>query len=650
MNDEYEWLRDKNWPQVKDDAILKHLTKENNYFEKMMQPVKNLEQEIYQELAARIKQEDQSYPVKIDNYQYYLEMKENKDYPIFLRKSSSGTEILLDCNELSLGKSSFSMGDTEVSEDHNKYAYAYDEDGSERYTINLLDLANKTTLADKIKDTIGNIIWNKNSDGFYYLKLNEEWRPDRVYFHQLGTTETEDILIFEETNPGFFIDITKSSSKEYLLIQTGDSSSNETWYISLTYNKLEVAIKRQKDLLYSINHINDKFYILTNDMGKNFRLVSSEGNFSNLKEIIAHNDDEYLTDFDLYNDYVVITKRVLGLNKIQYYKEDIFDGEIEFDEEVYQVDTSFTHKDDPYLRINYSSLTKPNSILEYDFASKVLYTRKVTEIPSGYIAEDYIAKRLWITSGDSTKVPISMVYRKDLKEGPNNLLLYGYGSYGAGIPVNFNANIISLLDRGFVYVIAHIRGGDDLGFKWYEDAKFLNKKRTFEDFIAVAEYLIEQKYTSNKQLAIMGGSAGGMLMGAVINQRPDLFNTVVALVPFVDVLNTMLDESLPLTPIEFNEWGNPKLKEYYDYIKSYSPYDNVKKQEYPNILVTAGLTDPRVGYWEAAKWVAKLRKLKQDDNLLLLKTEMDSGHMGQQGRFKRLEERAMIYSFIIMNR
>lgn len=649
MIDEYAWLRDENWPQVSDAKILQHLTEENSYFDEIMQPNKALEAQIYQELVGRIKQEDQSYPVIIDDYQYYTEMQSNKDYPIFLRKSEAGIETLLDCNELSLNKSSFSMGDVEVSDDHSKYAYAYDNDGSERYIINILDLINKTNLSDEIKDTIGNIVWNKNSDGFYYLKLNQEWRPDQVYFHRLGSQQSEDILIYQEQNPGFFIDIAKSSSKEYLLIQTGDSSTSETHYLSLSDNQLKIAIERRENHLYSIDHINGKFYVLTNDRGRNFRLTSSEGDFSDLKQIIAHNDDEYLLEMNLYNDYLVVTKRVLGLNKIQYYKDDQLVGQIDFDEEVYQVDVAFTHKDDPFLRINYSSLTRPRSVLEYDFASKTLYTRKITEIPGGYIAENYIAKRLWVDSTDSVKVPISMVYRKDLPAGPKNLLLYGYGSYGLAMPLQFNSNIISLLDRGFIYVIAHIRGGDELGFKWHEDAKFLNKKRTFEDFIAVAEYLIKQQYTSKEQLAIMGGSAGGMLMGVVANERPDLFKTVVALVPFVDVLNTMLDESLPLTPIEFNEWGNPKTQEYYDYIKSYSPYDNVVKQAYPNMLVTAGLTDPRVGYWEAAKWVAKLRQYKQDNNILLLKTEMESGHQGQSGRFKRLEEMAMIYSFIITN-
>ena len=395
-------------------------------------------------------------------------------------------------------------------------------------------------------------------------------------------------------------------------------------------------------------------YISTNDKGKNFRLVSIEENndFSskNFQEIIPYSKDYYLVDFALYNKYIVVTKSIDGLNHIEYYSIDNnkLIANIPFLEEIYEANVAFTNSDDKYLRISYSSLTTPKSVLEYSFETQELHTRKTQEIPSGYDSSLYESKRLWVEAKDGVKVPISMVYRKDLKKESNPLLLYSYGSYGLATPVSFRPNIISLLDRGFIYVIAHIRGGDELGYEWYETAKFLTKKRTFGDFISVAEYLIEQGYTTKDQLSIMGGSAGGMLMGAVINQRPDLFKSVVALVPFVDVLNTMLDDSLPLTPGEFEEWGNPiKDKEYFDYIKSYCPYDNVKAQHYPQILATAGLTDPRVGYWEAAKWAAKLRANKLDNNLILLKTEMDSGHKGQSGRFKSLEEMAMIYSFII---
>jgi len=647
--DNYAWLRDKNWPKVEDPEILAYINAENDYFKAETESFQPLEKQIYAELKARVKEDDESYPVKKDNYYYYSKMEKGKDYIILCRKSSNNLEeILLDGNILAQGKSSFALGATKTSEDHSKLAYAFDADGSERYNIYVRDLNTAQDLNDVINDTLGGIVWNKAGSGFYYIKLNENWRPDRVFFHLLGDDQQQDILIYQELDPGFYLHINKSASSEYLLIDSGNGSSSETQYLSLNESpsKPIIVIKRRANHLYSLDHINNKFYLLTNDLGKNFRLVSIIDEKFN--EIIPHNDDYYLVDMALYNQHLVVTKRVLGLNKIEYYnlETEKLAGNIDFQEEVYQANINFTNKEDLYLRINYSSLTMPRSVLEYDFNSKILHSRKTDEV-LGYDPSLYKAERLWAKSSDGTKVPISIVYRKDMKKESAPLLLYGYGSYGLGMSASFRSNIISLLDRGFTYAIAHIRGGDELGFNWYESAKFLTKKRTFEDFIASAEYLIEQKHTSSEKLAIMGGSAGGMLMGVCINQRPGLFQAVIALVPFVDVLNTMLDETLPLTPIEFEEWGNPKDKNYFDYIKSYSPYDNIEKKYYPNMLVTAGLTDPRVGYWEAAKWVAKLRTYKQDNNLLLLKTDMDAGHAGKSGRFKILEEVAMIYSFIL---
>jgi oligopeptidase B len=651
--DPYAWLRDKNWPKVEDPEILAHINAENDYFEAMTQANKSLEQELYEELKARIKEDDQSYPVKEENYYYFTQMEKNKDYAILCRKNATNEEeILLDANILAEGKSSFALGATAVSKKHDKLVYAYDADGSERYNIQVRDLTTHQDLSDIITNTLGDIVWNKQGTGFYYIKLNDNWRPDRVFFHYIGNDSTDDVLIYQELDPGFYTHISHSSSEDLLIIDTGNGSCNESWFHDLNAlpNKPTLTIKRREDHLYTLDHLDALFYLLTNDMGKNFRLVSTK-DFKNNSEIIAHSDDYYLTDIALYNQYIVVSKRILGLNQLEYYdlKTQKFIDNIAFDEEVYQASISFTNKDDQYLRISYSSLTMPRSILEYDFIEKKLHPRKIDEIPSGYQPNLYQAKRLWATSVDGTKIPLSMVYRKDQVTdlASNPLLLYGYGSYGAGMSASFRSNIISLLDRGFIYVIAHIRGGDELGFDWYESAKFLTKKLTFDDFIASAEYLIAEQYTQPDKLAIMGGSAGGMLMGVVANQRPELFKAIIALVPFVDVLNTMLDESLPLTPIEFEEWGNPKDPEYYDYMKSYSPYDNITKQHYPAMLVTAGLTDPRVGYWEAAKWVAKLRQLKQGNNPIILKTDMDAGHAGKSGRFRYLEEVAMIYGFVL---
>ena len=650
--DPYDWLRDKNWPKVEDKEILNYVEAENEYFRQATEANKQLEEKIYQELKDREKEDDDSYPVKRDNYYYFFRKVKDKEYYIICRNSDKGEEILLDGNSLAEGKSSFSLGATAVSKDHSKLAYAYDADGSERYTIEVKNLETNLVLEDKIDDTLGGIVWNKEGSGFYYLRVNENWRPDKVFFHSLGSKKEKDILIYHEKDSGFYVDIDKTSSENYLIIACGNGSSSEDRYLSLddSSHDLKKVIRRKKDQLYSLDHINGIFYLLINDKGKNFRLVRSDSEFKNFFEIIPHSEDYYLTDISLYNEYLVVSKRVLGLNKIEYYdiKTCTFISEIALTEEVYQANIIHTSKDDKYLRVSYSSLTTPSSILEYEFENKKLHIRKVDEV-KGYEQNKYLTKRLWADSKDGVKIPISIVYHKDKvsSEKTNPILLYGYGSYGAGMSAYFRPSVISLLDRGFIYAIAHIRGGDELGFDWYESAKFLNKKRTFEDFITSAEYLIKEKYTSASKLAIMGGSAGGLLMGAVVNQRPDLFKAVIAMVPFVDVLSTMLDESLPLTPMEFEEWGNPKDKDFYEYMKSYSPYDNVTKQNYPNILVTAGLTDPRVGYWEAAKWVAKLRKYKQDDNLLILKTDMDAGHAGKSGRFKRLEEMAMIYSFIL---
>ena len=649
--DPYYWLRDKNWPKVENQEILAHLTQENKYFEERMAKHKELEAIIFEELKSRIKEEDESYPVTLKGYQYYSRLK--KDHPIFCRSKDGKEEIILDCNLLAQDMSSFSLGSLSKDFDLSKIAYSFDDDGSEQFKIRVRDLVSKQDFSDEIEGTIGDIVWNKEGNGFFYAKLSENWRPTKIFFHLLGDKQESDRLIYEELDDSCFMDIGASASEELLLINSGNGSRNEIRFLRLNDSNFNVnlAIKKTDNHLYEIEHIKNKFYILTNDKGKNFRLVALKEGLDfeqkNFSEIISHSDNEYLTGFSANNDYFVISKRILGLNLFDYYliENDRKIDQIKFNEEIYQAYAEFTHKDDPYLRISYSSLVTPRTIYEFDFINKELISRKIDEV-LGYDSSEYYCKRIWAKSKDGQDIPISLVARKDTKDN-SPLLLYGYGSYGAGMNASFRSNIISLLDRGFIYAIAHIRGGDELGFEWYEKAKFLNKKITFDDFISCAEYLIDEAYTKPDMLSIMGGSAGGMLIGVVLNEKPHLFKSAIAFVPFVDVLNTMLDETLPLTPLEYEEWGNPKEKEFFDYISSYCPYQNVKKQSYPSILVTAGLTDPRVGYWEAAKWVAKLREYKIDNNEIIFKIEMDSGHKGKSGRYEALEEVAMIYTFLL---
>lgn len=650
--DPYSWLRDKNWPNVEDQEVIAHLNQENDYFEKITASNKEQEKIIFEELKSRIKEEDVSYPIILKDYHYYSRMESKKDHPIFCRSKNEIEEIILDCNLLAQDKSSFSLGDMSKDFSLTKIAYSFDDDGSEQFKIKVRDINSKQDFIDEIEGTIGSIVWNKNGDGFFYAKLSENWRPTKIFFHLLGSKQENDRLIYEELDDSFFMDIEASASEELLLINSGNGSRNEIRFLRLDDKdfSINLAIEKKDGHLYEIEHIKNKYYILTNDSGKNFRLVTlKKGNDfrdDNFLEIIPHSESEYLTNITINNNYLVVSKKILGLNLFDYYsiENNKKIDQIKFTEEIYQATAYFTHKDDPYLRITYSSLVSPKTIYEFDFDSKELITRKVDEV-LGYQASEYSCKRIWAKAKDGQNIPISLVLKKNIK-GPSTLLLYGYGSYGAGMSASFRSNIISLLDRGFIYAIAHIRGGDELGFEWYEKAKFLNKKITFSDFISCAEHLIEQNYTKPDMLSIMGGSAGGMLMGVVLNERPELFKSAIALVPFVDVLNTMLDETLPLTPLEFEEWGNPKEKEFFEYMKSYCPYQNVKKQNYPRILATAGLTDPRVGYWEAAKWVAKLREYKTDNNDIILKIDMDSGHKGKSGRYEALEEIAMIYAFL----
>jgi oligopeptidase B len=655
IDDEYNWLRDQDWPKkITDQNILGYLNEENDYFHNFMNPLKKEKELIFEELKARIKLKDQSTYIQKDNYYYYSRTEEDKDYVIYCRKHSSIKnleEILLDVNKLAEGKKFTSIGAFAMSPSHKLMAYSVDFTGGEKYIITIFDLESKKFLPDEIQNTIGSIVWHENGKGFFYTPVDENWRHDKVMFHKLGTESIEDQLIYHEKDPLYSVSISKSSSREFMFINTGGHDSNESYYFSMNdQNFKPILIKKRVDkILYSVDHGTDYFYMYSNDGAKNFKLLRTNDIKQNWQEYIKEESDKYLANFDLTDKYILLNYKHNGLpliivkeingNKIK---------EVKFPDEAYTASaysTNFEHND---LRIDYSSLSRPNTVYQYNFENEKLDILKTQEIPSGFNPEEYVTKRIFATSGD-VKVPITILYKKSLfkHNGSNPLYLYGYGSYGYAIPPVFRNSAISLVDRGFVFAIAHIRGGDDLGHDWYEAAKFLTKKRTFDDFIASAQKLIEEKYTSKGNIVIVGGSAGGMLIGNVINEKPELFKAAIAHVPFVDVLNTMLDETLPLTPGEFKEWGNPKEKEYFDYIKSYSPYDNVKAQSYPNLMITAGLTDPRVGYWEAAKWVARIRDKKTDNNLIIFKTNMDFGHKGASSRFDYLKEAADDIVFIL---
>ena len=655
LQDNYSWMRSKDWPgEIKEDAIVAHLKTENAYADHFFKDLGETKDKFFNEIKGRIQLDDQSAYVKIDNYYYYTRTEGEKGHPIYCRRFGSleaPEEIILDVNKLAEGKKFTKVGAISVDPTHSKLAYGIDFSGSEKYAIRILNLENGEYLSDNIEDTHGDIVWHRVAQGFFYTPLSKEHRTDTVMYHEIGNNT--DQKIFEEKRPEYSVGIDQSASKKYLFIGAEGYSDSEISLLSLETNDFTTQIiqPRKKDIQYSVEHNGDYIYTLTNDVGANFRITRSMiANLTDNRwdEYIPLDKDRALDDFDMTEDLLILNYKAKGLPSIKALH--LKDGKaqlLSFPDEAYTAkgfSTNFVEND---IRVSYSSLARPNTIYTYDFDKNKLNILKEQVIPSGHIPSDYEVKRIW-ADNNGIKVPVSLVYKKSLfkHDGTNPLYLYGYGSYGVGTEPSFRNNILSLVDRGFVYAIAHVRGGDELGYQWYLDGKLLKKKNTFEDFIACAEALIAEKYTSKGNIVAMGGSAGGMLMGAAVNMKPELFKAVVAHVPFVDVLNTMLDETLPVTPLEYSEWGNPKDKEYFEYIKSYSPYDNVEKKEYPYIFVTTGASDPRVGYWEPAKWVAKLREMKKDDNLVLFKVDLDSGHCGSSCRFDYIQEVAEEFAFI----
>jgi len=652
--DNYYWLKERENPEVID-----FLKKENEYTKAVMAHTEALEKTVFQEIKGRIKQTDLSVPYKLDDYFYYTRYEDGKEYPIYCRKKGSldgPEEIMLDANTLAEGHEFLSVDTRAVSFGQDILAYAVDTKGRRFYTIYFKDLKTGELLKDVITNVTGNMDWaNDNRTLFYSRQDPTTLRSYQIYRHVLGTEPSEDQLVYEETDDTFSIFVFKTKSKKYMMIGCFQTLSREYRYLVADNpnGDFKVFLSREKEHEYQIDHFQDKFFIRTNDQAKNFRLMSTPvGNTGkeNWQELIPHRSDVFLENFEIFNDHLVLEERKGGLIYIRIIPwEESEEHILEFDEPAYQAHISINLQfDTPILRYVYTSMTTPNSVYDYNMVTREKVLLKRDEVLGGFDSLNYITERLHVRADDGAEIPVSVVYRKGVKkDGQNPLLLYGYGSYGMSMDASFSSPRLSLIDRGFIYAIAHIRGGEELGRHWYEDGRQLKKKNTFTDLIACGDYLIREGYTNREKMFAMGGSAGGLLMGAVTNMRPDLFKGVVAEVPFVDVLTTMLDESIPLTTGEYDEWGDPNKKEYYDYILSYSPYDNVEAKDYPHLLVTTSLHDSQVQYWEPAKWVAKLRAIKTDKNRLLLKTNMDAGHGGASGRFKRYGEIASHYTFLL---
>jgi oligopeptidase B len=651
-SDNYAWLKNKTDPEV-----IAYLEAENEYLKQNMAHTEQFQQELYKEMLGRIKETDETVPEQIDQYFYYSRTEEGKQYRTYCRKKGNleaKEEIILNLNILAEGHEYLSLGVYKISPDHNFLAYSTDTDGSENYTLFIKDLNSGELLGDRIENTASSLEWIADNKTILYTILDETKRPYKVYKHVAGTDPTTDKMVYHEEDEAFYVNISKTNSKEYLFITMVSKTTSEAYYLSAINpdDTLKLVEPRRKDIEYYLEHHDDIFFVITNDdKATNFKIMKTKiaaPAKENWQEFIQHRDNVRVDYIHVFKNYLIIYERENGLKNIRV-KTRTEDYYIDFPEPVYNFEPSRNRVfETNLLRFHYESLTTPESVFDYNLENKNREPKKVYEVLGGYNQEDYQSERIFARAEDGTMVPISIVYKKGIiKDGNNPLYLYSYGSYEISLDTHFSSNRLSLINRGFIFAIAHIRGGGDMGRQWYEEGKFLKKKNTFTDFIACSEHLIRERYTSKDNLVIMGGSAGGLLMGAVTNMRPDLFKVVVAHVPFVDVVNTMMDPTLPLTVIEYDEWGDPNVKEYYDYMKSYSPYDNVEAKDYPNMFVAGGLNDPRVGYWEPAKWVAKLRKFKTDNNLLVLKTNMGAGHGGASGRYDHLKEVALEYAFVL---
>ncbi|HUR91421.1 MAG TPA: S9 family peptidase [Gemmatimonadaceae bacterium] len=651
--DNYFWLRRRENPDV-----IAYLQAENRYTDTVMAGTRDLQERMYQEMLGRIKQTDLSVPVRRGPYFYYSRTVEGKQYPIYARKRGSldaPEEVYLDHNVLAEGRTYLTLGTLAISPDHRFLAYTVDTTGSERMTLMVKDLSTGEVLPDRIPDMYSSGAWAADNKTLFYTKADSAHRPDRVMRHIVGTPASSDSVIFHEPNVLFNVGVSRTKDDEYVLIGAESFTSSEYWYVPARTPLVPFRVieRRRPDIEYSVIHHKGRFLITTNDGATNFKVVTapvSNPSAANWRDYIAHSDTVLLDGLDAFANHLVLYERSSGLRKIRI--RDLrtnADHYIAFPEPVYTYSPAGNPEfDTNLLRFTYQSLITPSTVYDYDMSARALDLKKRTEVLGGYDPSLYGTERTWARAPDGKMVPVSLVYRKPfVRDGSRPMLLYSYGSYGSSTEPTFSSNNLSLVDRGVVYALAHIRGGQEMGRAWYDEGKMLNKRNTFTDFIAAAEHLVREGYSSPDKLAIRGGSAGGLLMGAVVNMRPDLFKVVIADVPFVDVINTMLDASIPLTAQEWEQWGNPSVREHYEYMRTYSPYDNVERKAYPAMLVTTGLNDPRVAFWEPAKWVAKLRAMKTDNNLLLLKTNMGAGHGGSSGRYDALREVAFRYAFIL---
>jgi oligopeptidase B len=639
--DNYFWLNDRDNPKV-----LQYLKDENRYTDYVMKDTRKLQEKIYKEIVGRIKQTDMSVPFFENGYYYYTRYEDGKEYPVYCRKKENldnAEEVLLDVNEMAEGHEYYHVAGYTISLDNNLMAFGVDTFSRRIYTIYFKDLTTGRILDDRLINTTGTVAWaNDNSTIFYTLRDLQTLRSYKVLRHRLGSDQSADKTVYEEGDDTYNADVYKTKSRKYIVISLSSTLSDEYRFADADSPEADFKLfhPREKELKYDIDHFEDKFYIRTNLDAINFRLMETPADKTgkeNWKEMIPHRDDVLIENFEVFRDHLVVDERVRGLTQlriINMHNKDEHNIDPEFNTEI--------------LRFGYSSLTTPNSTYDYNMNTREKKLMKRQEVLGDFKPEDYISERLFAPADDGVLIPISLVYRRGMaKNGKNPLLLYGYGAYGYTVDPVFSSVRLSLLDRGFIYAIAHVRGGQIMGRKWYEDGKLLKKKNTFTDFNNCAEYLIRENYTDTGMLFAEGSSAGGLLVGAVANMKPELYKGIIAGVPFVDIVTTMLDESIPLTTFEYDEWGDPNEEEYYEYMLSYSPYDNVNPHNYPAMIVTTGLHDSQVQYWEPAKWVARLRDVKKDDNLLLLYTNMDTGHSGASGRFRQYRETALEYAFLL---